>query len=168
MATVECNLSRYVKVGDSIAIGHTEGILAFQISSDLFEASPGASIISCVDQRDSPWFGYTLVHLHPVVPQIKRDVGHVHEVVGKVFFNEVALISAADNEIVDSEMRIYLEDMPQNGASSDLNHRLQGVAPFLRLGVYLNRPRESLLSFPLVGPAGNLSFLEAGHWNLIL
>ena len=48
----------------------------------------------------------------------------MQEVISKILFNNVTLVSAADDEVVDAEVRIGLENVPKNWLATDLNHRL--------------------------------------------
>jgi hypothetical protein len=48
----------------------------------------------------------------------------VKEVVREVFLDEVALVAAADDEVVDLVLRIDLEDMPKDRPTSNFDHRL--------------------------------------------
>ena len=54
----------------------------------------------------------------------------MEEIVGKVFFNHVALVAQADHEVVDSVMGIDLHDVPQNGLAADFDHRFRAQVRF--------------------------------------
>lgn len=45
------------------------------------------------------------------------------EIVGKIFLDDILLVTAADNEFINSVMAVSLHDMPQDGLPSDFNHR---------------------------------------------
>ena len=45
---------------------------------------------------------------------IEGDVRHVQEVVGKTFLDDVVLIAATNNEIINAMVRVYPHDMPQD------------------------------------------------------
>ena len=53
------------------------------------------------------------------------DVGHVQEIIGEIFLDDITLVAAADHEIVDAMRRIDLHDVPENGLAADLDHRLR-------------------------------------------
>ena len=46
-----------------------------------------------------------LVHFHLVVGHVEGDIGHVQEVVGEVFLDHIALVAAANDEVVDAMVR---------------------------------------------------------------
>ncbi len=65
-----------------------------------------------------------LVYPHAVVAHVKRDVGHVQKIIGKVLFDDVALVATADDEVIDPMMGVNLHDVPKDGFSSQFNHGL--------------------------------------------
>lgn len=67
-------------------------------------------------------FSAALVYFHAVLAHIKGDVGHVHKIVGKILFDDVALVTTANNEVVDAVVGVGLEDVPQNGLAADFDH----------------------------------------------
>jgi len=50
------------------------------------------------------------------------------EVVGKILLDDITLVSTADDEVIDSVGGVNLQDMPKDGATTDLDHRL-GLQP---------------------------------------
>ena len=46
------------------------------------------------------------------------------EIVGKIFFDDILFVAAADDEFIDTVVAVSFHDMPQDGLSSDFNHRL--------------------------------------------
>ena len=56
---------------------------------------------------------------------VERDVRHVQEVVGEVLLDDVALVAAADDEVVDAVRRVDLHDVPEDRLAADLDHRLR-------------------------------------------
>ncbi len=54
----------------------------------------------------------------------------MEEVVGEVLFDQVALVAAADNEVVNTVLRIYLKNVPKDGPTADFDHRLGAYAGF--------------------------------------
>src|SRR5437762_11655093 len=65
-----------------------------------------------------------MMNFHCIVCRIEGDVGHVKEIIGEVFLDDVTLISAADHKFVDPVVGKDLHDVPQNRPAADLNHRL--------------------------------------------
>src|SRR5947209_5848171 len=64
------------------------------------------------------------MHLHSIFRHVEGHIRGVQEIIGEKFFDEVALISQADNEVIDAVARVNFEDMPENWFSADLDHRL--------------------------------------------
>ena len=64
------------------------------------------------------------MHGHLVAGDVEGDVGGVQEVVGEVLLDDVALVSQADDEVVDALLRVELEDVPEDGLAADLDHGL--------------------------------------------
>ena len=55
----------------------------------------------------------------------------MQEVVGKILFDYVALVAAADNKIMDAMARVGLHDVPQNWFATNFNHGLGSSRRFL-------------------------------------
>ena len=95
------------------------------------QAPAGHAVVAGVDQRHPPWFGALLVDDHVVAAHVERDVGHMQEVVGEILLDDIALIAAADHEVVDAVRGVDLQDVPQDRTAADLDHRLGAQAGFL-------------------------------------
>lgn len=65
------------------------------------------------------------MHLHRVLVHVKRDVGHVQEVVSEILLNDVPFESAADYEIRHPVGSVDFHDMPKEGLPADFHHRLR-------------------------------------------
>ena len=89
-----------------------------------FQAATGTGSLSSFYKGDIPRLRGLAVHLHAIVCHMKRDIGGVQEVVGKIFLDDVALITQANDEIEDAVLRIHLENVPENGASPNFHHGL--------------------------------------------
>lgn len=48
----------------------------------------------------------------------------MQKVVRKVFFNEVALVTATDDKVIDAMVGIHLENVPENGLATNFHHGL--------------------------------------------
>jgi len=64
------------------------------------------------------------MHLHAVRAQVEGDIGHVQEIVSEILLDQVALVAAADDEVVDAVGGVELHDMPEDGLAADLDHGL--------------------------------------------
>ena len=90
---MKLNLGADIDIGHTISVGKAERCLVLNIRRHTFEATTRHGVFTCVYQRDTPRLGMALVHLHLVVGHVKRDVGHMQKVVGKVLFDQVALVA---------------------------------------------------------------------------
>ncbi len=59
---------------------------------------------------------------HLVFFQIEGNVASVQEVVGKIFFDDIAFVSKEDDEVVISVARVYLHDVPEDRVPTDFDH----------------------------------------------
>ena len=65
-----------------------------------------------------------LVDLHAVVGHVEGHIRSVEEVVREELLDHIPLVAAANHEVVDPMGRVHLEDVPEDGTSTDLDHRL--------------------------------------------
>ena len=63
--------------------------------------------------------------LHLVVRHVDGDVGPVEKIVRKALFDRVALLTKANDKIVDAVSRKDLKDVPEDRFPTDLYHRLR-------------------------------------------
>jgi len=124
VAAVEGDFSGNVNVTDPIAVGHAESLFTFKVAADVAETATGRGGVASIDQGDPPGLRNALMDLHSIFLHVEGDVRHVQEVVGEVFFDEIALVTAADDEIVDQVLRVGLQDMPEDWPAADFDHRL--------------------------------------------
>jgi hypothetical protein len=57
--------------------------------------------------------------------QVDGHVRHVQEVVGEVLLDDVTLVTAADDEVVDAMGEYELQDVPEDRPAADFDHRLR-------------------------------------------
>src|SRR6266702_1216330 len=113
-----------IDVGEAIAVGHAEGIFPFDIFGDTAETASGARVISGVDQGDAPGLGDGVMNGHLVAGDVEGDVGGMQKIVGEKFLDDVALVPEADDEVVDALLGVELEDVQEDGASTNFDHGL--------------------------------------------
>lgn len=131
MIPVEGDQGTDVDVAQAIAVSEAEGVFALEIVTNALESSAGLGVIAGVDQRDAPGLGVALVYFHVVGGHVEGHIRHVQEVVGEVFLDDVALVTAADDEVVHAMGGVELEDVPEDGAATDLDHGLGLEVGFL-------------------------------------
>lgn len=62
------------------------------------------------------------MNLHFVALHVEGDIRHVQEVVCKVLLDEITLVAAANDKIVNVMKVIDFHDMPENRMASDFDH----------------------------------------------
>src|SRR4051794_14864693 len=105
MLFVEDNRFGDVDVAHAIAVGHAKSIVALNVLSDFLQSSTSPGIVPCIDQCDPPRLGYTLMDLHAVLSHVESDVRHVQEIVREIFLDQISLVSAAHNKIINTVLR---------------------------------------------------------------
>jgi len=102
MVAMEAKCGGDVDVADTVAVGEAEVVFVARVLGHALEASAGHGDFAGVHQRHVPGFGAFLVHGHAVGMHAEGDIGHVQEVVGEVLLDQIALVAAADDEVIDS------------------------------------------------------------------
>ena len=87
-------------------------------------AQPIAAWMFAILYLNPTMSGLLLVHFHMGVRHVKGDIGHVQEVVREVLLDEVALVAAADHEVIHAIRDINFHNVPNNRLAADLDHRL--------------------------------------------
>ena len=64
--------------------------------------------------------------------KIKSNVRSMNKIVGKEFLDHVLFVTCTDNEIIKTESRVILHDVPENRFSAQFNHRLWLIHAFFR------------------------------------
>ena len=119
-----------IDITDAIAIGHAKGFVV-EIVADPPESAARHAAFARVHEGHPPRLGKALVDFHGVVQHVEGDIRHVQEIIGEVFLDEVALVSAADDEVIHAMRGILFHDVPEYGPPADLDKRivrLQGNA----------------------------------------
>ena len=132
------NQGGHVHIRHPIAIGETEAA-AIQIGAHTRQATTCLALIPRIHQRHLPGFALALVHLHVVIDvHMERDITGVQEIIGEILLDQIALITAADNKLVNAKMAINFENVPENRLASYLHHRL-----WLEVGFFAEAGTES-------------------------
>jgi hypothetical protein len=108
----------------TIAIGGAEGLVVLDIVPDPREPPTGHGSDAGVDQRHLPRLGLAVMDVHDIVGHVEGHVGHVQEIVVEIFLDHIALVAAADHELVQAVGGVDLHDVPQDRHPADLDHRL--------------------------------------------
>ena len=109
----------------------SECVLALDVFGHPLETPARHGVLARIHQRDAPRLGMTPMHPHFVVGHVEGHVRHVQEVVREVFLDQVALVAATDDEIVDAVRGVDLHHMPEDRPAADLDHVLGLEVRFL-------------------------------------
>src|SRR5215472_10907091 len=120
----------YIQVADAIAVGQAESLVAQMVANALQPAARHRRF-ACVNQRDLPRFHTVVQEAHLPFAHLEGHVAHVQHVAREVFFDEMTLVPAANDEIIYAMMRVQLHDVPQDRSSADLDHGLRLDLRFL-------------------------------------
>ena len=131
MGLVEGDEARDIDIADAVAIGHAERLFILQLRHHPAQTAPGHAVLPGVDQGHAPRLCLVVDDLGRALAQIEGHVGAMEVVVGEVFLDDIALVAAADDKVVDAMGRIDLHDVPQDRAAADFHHRLRDADRFL-------------------------------------
>ncbi len=120
-----------IHVADAVTISEAKGIVVLDEFRDALQPPAGLRVFPGVDQRHSPRFDLFSMDQRFVVRHVESDVGHVQRVIGKIFLDEIALVTAADDELIHAIGRIGLHDMPEHRPAADFDQRLGLETGFL-------------------------------------
>ena len=112
-----------VEVGDAVAVGQAEGLVA-DVVADPPQPAAGHGLEPGVGEGDAPRLGGDAVDLDGVGREVDRQVVGAVEELEEVFLDEVALVAAADHEVVQAMRRIDLHDVPEHRHRADFHQRL--------------------------------------------
>ena len=132
MTAVEGDQRRDIDVAHPVAVREAEGLFIADVIGHPLEPSAGHGRFAGVDERHLPGLRLPLVDGHRVEGDVEGDVRHVEEVVGEILLDQIALVAAADHELVHAMGGIELHDMPEDRPAADLDHRLRLEVRFLR------------------------------------
>src|SRR4051794_34711987 len=130
MPLVEVTQRVQVDVRQSIAICHMKRTAAVHEAGDAPDSSTGHGLKPGVHQGDAPRLGKTRMHVHAVLLYMDRNVRCMEKIIGEIFLDHIPLVSKAYDEIVASEGRVILHDVPENRLAPDLHHRLRAHVRF--------------------------------------
>ncbi|MNT22483.1 hypothetical protein D3C72_1578660 [compost metagenome] len=111
-----------VDVGNAVAIGQAERVA--QMIGDAPQPPAGHRFRSGIDKRHAPGFGLVRMEQRVTRCHVVGDVRRMQDVVGEIFLDHIAAIAKADHEIGEAVMAVDLHDMPEDGTTAYLDHRL--------------------------------------------
>ena len=121
---MKCNECSDIDIADAVAVSEAKRIFSLEIGGHTFESTACHGGFASVDQGHAPGLCTLLMHLHTVVAHVKRDIGHVQEVVRKIFLDQIAFVAAADHEVMDPMVGVNLHDVPEDGFTANFDHGL--------------------------------------------
>ena len=116
-----------------VAPGEGEGALT-EVRAEALDASAGAGLLSGLDQGDAPLVAFVAgaMNADPSGAHIDRDVSGERGIVRHPPLDVIALVAKSHDEIIESVMGVHLDDVPEDGLSTHLNHRLRLFDGLLR------------------------------------
>ena len=75
---------RNIDVGDAVAVGHAEQIIAADVAGHPLEPAAGHGVVAGIHQGDPPGLGLIAMIGDAVGRQVDGDVGVVEDVVGEI------------------------------------------------------------------------------------
>lgn len=137
-----------VHIAYAITIGTTEIFTIIEICGDTLDAAAGQGAFAGLHQCYPPRLGITLMHFHLVLRHVKSDIRHVQKVVGKVFLDQIALITEANHEVIDAMAGVDFHDVPENRLSADIHHGFGASSSLLgKAGAKSTRQYHGLHNF---------------------
>ena len=122
---------RDVDIGEAVAVGEAEAVVVLYVVGDTLESAASECGLAGIDERHLPRLGLPFVHGHRVVGHVECHVRHVQKIVREILLDHVALVAAADHEVVDAVRGVELHDVPEDRPAADLHHRLGLEVGFL-------------------------------------
>ena len=128
-----------VHIGKTVAVVEQEGLVA-DVFLHAVDAAASHGVQTGINHRHLPVFGVVVQYFQTVVGEVHRDVAIVHKVVRKILFDDILLISAADDKLIETELVIVFHDMPQDRFPPDFNHRFRNqIGGFTESGAKTSR-----------------------------
>jgi hypothetical protein len=121
---VELQQARDVDVGDAVAVGEHERVVADPLAHSS-HAPSRLGIGAGVDQVDDPILGRRRVGLEPAGAEIHGHVGRERVVVGEVLLDHRAEVAEGDDELVVALRRVDVHDVPDHRVPADLDEGLR-------------------------------------------
>jgi hypothetical protein len=123
LLAVEGDQRADVDVGDPVAVGQAEGLVA-EIVAHAAEPSAGHGLEPGVGEGDAPGLALDPVDLDRVGGEVDRHVVGAVEEFQEVLLDHVALVAAADHEVGQPVGGVDLHDVPEHRPGADLDERL--------------------------------------------
>ena len=110
-----------IDVTDAVAIGQ-------KCSVDMVPDPPDAparlGVLTGIDEGDAPFLLRSGQDRPLAGLEIDGEVGDMTEIIVKILFDDITLVTAADDEFVDAVTGERLHDVPQDRLSADFYHGL--------------------------------------------
>src|SRR5574344_1863548 len=116
-----CLLNIYIPNAVSVC---KKKLLISNVLLNSLNTSSGHCVNTGINHCDFPIFRMIIQNLNAVIRQINSHIAVMTEVICKVFFYDILLVSAAYNKIIYSIMAINFHNMPNNWFSANFSHRL--------------------------------------------
>ena len=113
-----------VHIADPVAVGQHKGFIS-NILLHALDPPAGLGVQARVHQRHPPGLRNILMDGHVVLGgEIKGHIGPVEVVVCKILLDEMALVAAADDEVMEAKAGVIFHNVPQDGLFANSDHGL--------------------------------------------
>lgn len=111
-----------IHIGDTVTVSEAKSFFILHMIGHPLQASAGERLVARIHERDAPRLRLALMNFHPVVLHVEGDIGHVQEIVGEIFLDDIALVATADHEIIHAVGGIKFHDVPQHWLTANFDH----------------------------------------------
>jgi hypothetical protein len=112
-----------IDVADTITVGETE-VVIIKMVPYTFQSASSHRFLSGIYESNGPRLGKFLKNLHFIMLHVERDVRHMKKIIGEILFDDVTLVTATYDEVMDPMARIHLHDVPKNRTPTYFYHGL--------------------------------------------
>ena len=115
-------------VGEAVAVIREEDLFVLEVLLHGHQALPDIGRLAGIHERDIPVIDVAVVKLHGLAAVREREViRDALVVLEKVVFDDISAITEAQDEVLVSEVRIVLHEVPDNRPVADRDHGLRDV-----------------------------------------
>ncbi len=115
----------HVDVGHAVPVGHHEGLVVAEPGREPLEATARGRAEARVDEVDRPVGVRRVVRGNLAACELNGEVGVPLAEVPEVVLHDLALVAEGEDELAEAVGRVDVQDVPEDRASADLDHRLR-------------------------------------------
>src|SRR5690349_6104187 len=129
MVLVEVDQRTDIDIADAVAVREQEGVVGLDIALDALHARPGHRVKAGFRKRDAPVVYVARLQTFDLrfLAERHRDIRRAEPVVQEKVLDDMALMTEAQDEVLDPEVRVTAHDVPKDWIAADGNHRLRNI-----------------------------------------